>query len=95
MIVNGESKLQRTRHSPGSHGVVKLKHHPGIIKLPRCHKWQQGVLRDQPHQVSEPWVSGQCWHIVIGLPMEVSVVQIYIPQNRGPSEQWTPDPRGR
>ena len=92
MIVNGELELQRTRHSPGSHGVVELKHHPGIIELPRCHERQQGVLRDQPHGVSEPRISGQCWYIVERLSVEVPGVEPYVPRNRGPDEQWTPDP---
>ena len=29
------------RHSSGCHGMVKLKNHPRIEKLPRSHKWQQ------------------------------------------------------
>ena len=33
--------------------MVELKHHPGVIELPRCHERQQGVLCDQSHGVSE------------------------------------------
>ena len=44
--------------------MVKLKHHPGIIELPLCHEWKQGILRDQPHGVSETRVGGQSWHII-------------------------------
>ena len=64
-IINSESELQRTRRSLGSHGVVELKHHPGIVELSRCHERQQGVMCNQSHGVSEPRVSGQCWHVVI------------------------------
>ena len=66
----------------------------GTVELPQCHERQQGVLRDQSHEVSEPGVSGQCWHIIERLPVEVAVMEPYVPRNRGPDEQLTPDPRG-
>ena len=94
MAVNAEPKLQRTRHSPGSHRVVKLKHHTGIIELPWCHEWKQGILRDQPHGVSEPRVGGQRWYIIEWIPVEVLGTQIYVPRNRVTGEHGTPDPRG-
>ena len=57
-VVNTESELQWTRNSLGSHIMVKLEHNPGIIELLRRHEWKYGVLRDQPHRVSEPRVGG-------------------------------------
>ena len=51
--------------------MVELKHHPGVIELPRCHEWQEGVLCDQSHGVSEPGVSCQCWHVVKRLSMKI------------------------
>ena len=63
--------------------MVELKHHPGIIKLPRCHKWQQGILRDQPHGIPEPRISGQCWHIVERLSVKVPGPESGVPTNNG------------
>ena len=34
--------------------MVKLKHHPGIVELPRRHERQQRVMRNQSHGVPEP-----------------------------------------
>ena len=75
--------------------MVNIKHNPGIIELLQCHEWKQRILRDQPHLVSEPRVSGQCRYIIIGLPMELPGAQIYVPRNRVAGEHGVPDPRGR
>ena len=34
--------------------MVELKHHPGIVELPRCHERQQRVMCNQSHGVPEP-----------------------------------------
>ena len=75
--------------------MVELEYHPGIVELPRRHKWQKGVMLDQSHRVLESRVSHQRWHVVIRLPMEVSGVEFDVPRNWGPNEQRSPDPRGR
>ena len=49
-------------------------------------------MRDQSHGVSEPGVSGQCWHIVERFPVEVPIAQIDVPRYRGPNKKWPPDP---
>ena len=56
--------------------MVELKHHPGIVELPRCHERQQGVMSNQAHGVPEPGVSGQRRDVVIRLSMEISGVEI-------------------
>ena len=75
--------------------MVELKHHPGIVELPRRHERQQGVMSNQAHEVPEPGVSGQGRDVVIRHSMEISSVESDVPRNRGPNEQWSPDPRGR
>ena len=75
--------------------MVELKHHPGIVELPRRHERQEGVLCNQPHRVPEPGVSGQFRHVVIRLSMKISGMESDVPRNRGPNEQQSPDPRGR
>ena len=75
--------------------MVELKHHPGIVELPRRHEWQKGIMSNQAHGVPEPGVSGQRRDVVIRLSMEISGVASDVPRNRGPNEQWSPDPRGR
>ena len=84
-----------TRRSPGGHGVVELKYHPGIVELPRRHERHERVLCNQPHGVPKLGISGQCRHVVVLLSMKVSGVEPYVPRNRGPYEQRSPDPRGR
>ena len=66
--------------------MVELKHHPGIVELPRRHEWQQGVMSNQTHGVPEPGVSGQRRDVVIRLSMEISGVESDVPRNRGPNE---------
>ena len=75
--------------------MVVLKHHTGIVELPQRHERQQGVMSNQAHGVSEPGVSGQRRDVVIRLSMEISGVESEVPRNRGPNEQWSPNPRGR
>ena len=75
--------------------MVELEYHPGIVELPRRHKWQQGVKLDQSHRVPESGVSHQRRQVVIRLPMEVSGVESDVPRDRVPDEQRSPDPRGR
>ena len=75
--------------------MVELKHHPGIVELPWRHKRQKGIMLNQSHGVPEPGVSGQRRDVVIRLSMEISGVESDVPRNRGPNEQWSPDPRGR
>ena len=75
--------------------MVELKHHPGIVELPRRHERKQGVMSNQAHGVPEPGVSGQRRDVVIRLSMEISGVESDVPRNRGPNEQWSPYPRGR
>ena len=74
--------------------MVELKYHPGIVELSRRHVRQQGVMSNQAHGVPEPGVSGQCRDVVIRLSMEISGVESDVPRNRGPNEQWSPDPQG-
>ena len=74
--------------------MVKLEHNPGIIELSRRHELKQKILCNQPHRVSEPRISGQCWNIVIWLPVEVPGTQIYVTRNRVAGEHGAPDPRG-
>ena len=94
-IINTETKLQRTRRSPGGHRIVELKHHPGIVELSRRHERQKGIMLNQSHEVPKPGVSGQGRDVVIRLSMEFSGVESDVPRNRGPNEKWSPDPRGR
>ena len=39
--IYAKMKLHLIGHSSGCHGMIKLKNHPGIEKLPRSDKWQQ------------------------------------------------------
>ena len=66
--------------------MVELEYHPGIVKLPRRHEWQQGVMIDQSHRVPESGVSSQRRDVVIRLSMKVSRVKPYIPRDRVPDE---------
>ena len=66
--------------------MVDLEYHPGIVELPRRHKWKQGVMIDQSHRVPEFGVSHQRLHVVVRLPMKVSRVKPYIPRDRVPDE---------
>ena len=66
--------------------MVELEYHPGIVKLPRRHKWKQGVMLDQSHRVLESGVSHQRRDIVIRLPMKISRMKPYIPRDRVPDE---------
>ena len=66
--------------------MVELHNHPGVIKLPRRHEWQQGVVLDQQHRVPESVISHKCRDVVIGLSMEVSRVKRDVPRNRVPDE---------
>ena len=75
--------------------MVELQHHPGIVELPWRHERPEGVLCNQPHRVPDPGVSGKRRDVVIRLSMEISSVESDVPRNRGPNEQWSPDPRGR
>ena len=75
--------------------MVELKHHLRIVELSRRHERQQGVMSHQAHGVPELGVSGQRRDVVIRLSVEISGMESNVPRNRGPNEQWSPDPRGR
>ena len=66
--------------------MVELEYHPGIVELPRRHKWKQGVMLDQSHRVPESRVSHQHRDVVVRLSMELSAVEPYIPRDRMPDE---------
>ena len=67
--------------------MVELEYyHPGIVELPRRHKWQQGVMLDQSHRVPESRVSSHCRNVVIRLPMKIPRVEPDIPRDRMPDE---------
>ena len=66
--------------------MVELEYHPGIVELPRCRKWQQGVMLDQSHRVPESGVSSQRRNVVIRLPMKIPKVDPDIPRDRMPDE---------
>ena len=66
--------------------MVELKHHQGIVELPRRHKRQKRVILNQSHGIPEPGISDQCRDVVIRLSMEVSGVESDVPRNRGPNE---------
>ena len=68
--------------------MVELKHHPGIVELPRRHKQQKGIMLNQSHGVPEPGISGQRRDVIIRLSMEISGVEstfpgIGVPTNNG------------
>ena len=75
--------------------MVELEYHPRIVKLPRCHEWQQGVVLDQPHRIPESGVSHQRRDVVVGLSMEVSGLEVDVPRYRGPGKKRSPNPRRR
>ena len=66
--------------------MVELKYYPGIVELPRRHKWKQGVMLDQSHQVPESRVIHQRRNVVVRLSMELSTVELYIPRDKVPEE---------
>ena len=66
--------------------MVELEYHPGIVELPRRHKWQHGVMLDQSHRFPESGVSSQRRNVVIRLPMKIPRVEPDIPRDRMPDE---------
>ena len=94
-ILDSEAELERTRRSPGGRRMVELEYHPGIVKLPRRHKRQQGVMLDQSHRVPKSGVSSQRRDVVVQLSMKVSGSEIDVPRYRGLGKKRLSDPRSR
>ena len=71
--------------------MIELDDDLRIIELTWHREWLQMVSLYEEHGVSEPWVHGKCWEIIVHLPMEISIPAANIPRDGVVGEVRSPD----